>query len=106
MFLLKRGSEKLLLRFDDIFIHPEESTEPVESWVSGFQVIVLQRQFDVHNLSVRAQHFPRCMHFHKNKFLIQNLRWKNIENKYASKEIFILAILEISRIFILFTAHR
>lgn len=106
MLLLKRGSEKLLLRFDDIFIHPEESTEPVESWVSGFQVIVLQRQFDVHNLGIRAQHFPRCMHLHKNKFLIQNLRWKNIENKYVSKELLILAILELSRIFTLFTAHR
>lgn len=30
-FLSKRGGEKLLLRFDNIFIHPEESTEPVES---------------------------------------------------------------------------
>lgn len=74
MFLLKRGSEKLLLGFDDIFIHSEESTKPVESRVSRFQVIGLQRQFDVHNLGVHAQHFPRCMHFHKNKFFIQNLK--------------------------------
>lgn len=106
MFLLKRGSEKLLLRFDDIFVHPEESTEPVESWLSGFQVIVLQGQFDVHNLGVCAQHFPRCMHLHKNKSLIQNLRWKNIENKNASKELLILTILELCRIFFLFTTHR
>lgn len=85
MFFLKRGSEKLLLRFDDIFIHSEESTKPVESWVLSFQVTGLQRQFDVHNLSVGAQHFPRCMHFHKNKFFIQNLKWKNIKNMCVRK---------------------
>ena len=85
MFFLKRGSEKLLLGFDDIFIHSEESTKPVESWVLGFQIIGLQRQFDVHNLSVCAQHFPRYMHFHKNKFFIQNLKWKNIKNMGVRK---------------------
>lgn len=83
--LLKRGSEKLLLRFDDIFIHSEESAKPVESWISGVQVIGLQGQFDVQNLSVCAQHFPRCMHFHKNKFFIQNLEWKNIKNMCSTK---------------------
>lgn len=76
MFPFKRSSEKLLLGFDDIFIHPEESSKPVESWLPSFQIIGLQRQFDVHDLSIGAQHFPRCMHFHKNSFFIQNLESK------------------------------
>lgn len=74
----KWRSEKLLLWFDDIFIHTEESANPLKWWVTGFQVIGLQGQFDVHNFSEAAQQFPRCVHFYKYKLFIPNLQWMDI----------------------------
>lgn len=77
--LLKRGSEELLLWLDDTLIHTEHLGEPVESVEggAGFQVVGLQGEFDVHDLSVGAQHIPGCVHFDEHKLVIRNLGGNN-----------------------------
>lgn len=77
--LLKRGSEELLLWLDDTLIHTEHLGEPVESVEggAGFQVVGLQGEFDVHDLSVGAQHIPGRVHFDEHKLVIRNLGGNN-----------------------------